>query len=59
MDKKIVDYTIMRNNDSAANLSYGQFISAIRNKIKEGWQPFGAPYIDSDKGESQAMVRYE
>jgi RNA processing factor Prp31 len=27
--------------------------------IKEGWQPYGSPYIDKDGCDCQAMVKYE
>lgn len=30
-----------------------------RALIKEGWQPYGSPYIDKNGHDCQAMVKYE
>lgn len=44
---KIIDYKI-----AAAS-----YVEAVL--LKEGWQPFGSPFVGDDEVESQAVVKYE
>jgi len=67
MERKISEYQLVRCGDS------GTFGMIIHDRIKEGWQPFGGPYlseivylIESDGKQvetcrseyGQAMVKY-
>ena len=51
--RKIIDYKVLLN-DSASELS-----QQVKDNIKDGWQPFGAPFISDVLFTHQAMVKYE
>jgi len=54
--RKIVDYIMVSKNDS------DEFTLFIKEKIKEGYQPYGNPYQSYGEGWCiffQAMVKYE
>ena len=50
---KIVDYDLLANT---RNVPLEEIVS---NRIKQGWQPYGSPYLDRNGVEKQAVVLHE
>ena len=53
---KVVDYIVVRRNND------NDLASAVKDKLKEGWQPFGGlsvAMVNRYESYNQAMVRYE
>jgi len=54
--KEIIDYTIILSGEEDLNF----FIDEVKQNIKDGWQPLGAPF-ECGKDRSfmaQAVVKY-
>lgn len=54
---KIIKYMIVHKSNYL-DYNFSDFTGCINNFIKEGWQPFGGPFIDKENT-TQAMVKYE
>jgi hypothetical protein len=51
--KKVIDYDII------VDVKCGGLADKVKKCLKEGWQPYGYPFIGPEGYRCQAIVKYE
>jgi len=58
MNEKIINYIICKKTDDN-KYNMRSLTETVRERLQEGWQPYGSPFRGDDNYDAQAMVKNE